>query len=371
MPEKSIHSSLRETFPRVNKKMWQRAAAYEIKGEDPFAQLAWNSEDDIAFLPYYDHSDAAHLEYLKKFQLAAGADPYAGSRKWLCVPRVSVKDEHQANKISLQHLSNGADGVLFYILSNTAVTSLLQQIEWPFCSLFFQADNLFFTTHLPAYIRQRASEASSFTGALFWETSPKKGEADFYFETTKKISSLGLVIRPSSSVLEVADALTQGVTLIERLKGVTDDETLFRSIAFSLSAGTIFFETIAKLKALRLLWYQVSQAYQIRRYQPSDLHLHVRAEAWTRKDFEPHGNMIRSTTAAMASVMGGCNSLTIEPQDEHNTTMNRVARNVSAVLREESHLDKVADPVAGSYASDIMVHEIARRAWTRFQSNMK
>lgn len=371
MPEKSIHSSLRETFPRVNKKMWQRTAASEIKGEDPFIQLAWNSEDDIAFSPYYDHHDVEHLAYLKKFQHAASVNSYAGPRKWLCVPRVSVTDEHQANKISLQHLTSGADGVLFHILSNTAVTPLLHQIEWPFCSLFFHADNTFFTTRLPAYITQHIKEAHAFTGALFWETSPKKGEVDFYFETAKKICSLGVVIEPSSSVLEVADALTQGVMLIERLKGVTDDETLLNSIAFSVPAGTIFFETIAKLKALRLLWYQVSQAYQIRRYQPSDLHIHARAGAFTKNDFEPHGNMIGSTTAAMASVMGGCDSLTVEPQDEHNSTMNRVARNVSAVLREESHLDKVADPVAGSYASDIMVHEIAARAWALFQSNMK
>src|ERR1044072_1159597 len=110
MPEKSIHSSLRETFPRVNKKMWQRAAASEIKGEDPFIQLAWNSEDDIAFSPYYDHHDVEHLAYLKKFQHAASVNSYAGPRKWLCVPRVSVNDDvHQANKISLQHLSSDAD----------------------------------------------------------------------------------------------------------------------------------------------------------------------------------------------------------------------------------------------------------------------
>jgi methylmalonyl-CoA mutase len=81
--------------------------------------------------------------------------------------------------------------------------------------------------------------------------------------------------------------------------------------------------------------------------------------------------MIKSTTAAMASVLGGCDALTILPEDENNTTMNRIARNVSAILREESHLNKVADPLAGSYSMDTMVDAISKKAWTLFQSNMK
>jgi methylmalonyl-CoA mutase len=371
MPEKSIHSSLRETFPRVNKKMWQGAAAQEVKGEDPFAQLAWKSKDNIVFLPYYDHHDTAPLEYLKKFQHAASENSYSGPKKWLCVPRISVQDEITANKTSLEHLSNGADGVLFHILSDTSASKLLHGIEWPFCSLFFHAHSSFLIENLPLYITQNNIDPQLLTGALFWDSSPKRSDVDFYLRTTQNLYSLGLVIQPSSSVQEIAEALTEGVRLVEKISDVTNDETLFRSISFSVPAGTLFFESVAKLKALRLLWYQVSQAYGIKSYKPSDLHIHVRSIAWIKENFEPHGNMIKSATAAMAAVMGGCDSLTVDPQDEHNSTMNRIARNVSAVLREESHLDKVADPLAGSYATDIMVHEIAHRAWTLFQSNMR
>jgi methylmalonyl-CoA mutase len=51
-----------------------------------------------------------------------------------------------------------------------------------------------------------------------------------------------------------------------------------------------------------------------------------------------------------------------------NSLMERMARNVSLILREESHLNKVADPVAGSYAIEMLTRELAREAWQRFQS---
>jgi methylmalonyl-CoA mutase len=142
-------------------------------------------------------------------------------------------------------------------------------------------------------------------------------------------------------------------------------------IAFSVPVDQNFFENIAKLKALRLLWYQVTQAYGLKNYKPSDLHIHAQSDVWVSKNFEPHGNMIKSTTAAMAAVFGGCDSLTILAQDEQNKTMSRIARNVSSVIREESYLNKVVDPLAGAYAVDKMTEEIAMKAWTSFQSAMK
>jgi methylmalonyl-CoA mutase len=69
----------------------------------------------------------------------------------------------------------------------------------------------------------------------------------------------------------------------------------------------------------------------------------------------------------MASVIGGANAISILPEDEKNLTMTRAARNISNLLREESHFDKVVDASAGSYAIDTMVDEFAQQAWELFQ----
>jgi methylmalonyl-CoA mutase len=81
--------------------------------------------------------------------------------------------------------------------------------------------------------------------------------------------------------------------------------------------------------------------------------------------------MIKNTAHALAAVLGGCNGLTICEEDEHNDMMNRVSLNVSNILKEESHLDTVSDPLAGSYALDKMVHEFAKAAWSVFQKKMQ
>ncbi len=47
--------------------------------------------------------------------------------------------------------------------------------------------------------------------------------------------------------------------------------------------------------------------------------------------------------------------------------MDRIARNVSNIIREESYLDKVADPLAGAYAVENMVDRLAQEAWKNFQ----
>jgi methylmalonyl-CoA mutase len=78
--------------------------------------------------------------------------------------------------------------------------------------------------------------------------------------------------------------------------------------------------------------------------------------------------MIKATTAAMAAIAGGCDSLTITPEDESHETMSRIAINVSTILREESHISKVADPTAGSYYIDSLTHQLSEKAWEKFQS---
>ncbi|MFZ6009577.1 MAG: methylmalonyl-CoA mutase family protein, partial [Bacteroidota bacterium] len=151
----------------------------------------------------------------------------------------------------------------------------------------------------------------------------------------------------------------------------TYDKTTIGNIAFSLPVGTNFFLEQAKFKAMRLLWFQVAHAYGVKDFKAGQLHIHARGETWTPGNYQPHGNMLKSTTSAMSAIMGGCDALTVLAEDENNAIMSRVARNVSNLLREESHLNKVADPMAGSYALENMVHQLAEQAWKKFQLNLQ
>jgi methylmalonyl-CoA mutase len=371
MSEKTIHTALIETFSKQGKDVWKQIATSELDGKDPFHELSWLSEDKIQFLPFYDKTDVEHLNYLKSFNLVSEQNSFLGNRKWLCLPQVKIVDEISANKTALEHLSLGADGIFF----NTSLSSeinffkLLDSIEWQYCTISFQlSENNLLPLSLSKYLN--SIDHLSITGSLFWETLPKKVEVKYFLENTPKFKSLGFKILGTTPVEQIVQALIGGVELMEEYKNVGTPENVFNSISFSLPSNVNFFEEISKLKALRIVWFQIAQAYGITTYKPSDLHIHSRSEPWGASAYQPHGNMLKETTCAIASILGGCSSLSIHPEDENNNMMNRVARNVSNILREESYLNKVTDPTAGVYAIDNMVHEMANKAWTIFQSRV-
>ncbi len=376
MPDSRIKELLKRSFPESNKQDWLRVAALEIQGKDPAVILSWENKDGLAFLPYYDHTDGKNLAYLKNFELSPSSDPYSGSRAWKNLPRVSVIDVEKSNLVARDHLANGADGIFFDlgILNVVDISRLLNKIDWPFCNVTFLAgSSAKLAQFIFAYIEKQKYDPALITGTIFWQSVPTDASAALQeFSSVPDFHALGIFVNSSSPVKEIAEALVKAVQLMDLLTGQgLSKEFIWRNINISLPSGIDFLLEIAKLKALRLLWYQVALAFEIDSYKTSDLKMHVRSIPWTQESFQPHGNLHKSTTSALSAILGGCDTLTVEPEDEFNPTMNRVARNVSSIIREESQLDMVADPTAGSYVIDSMVDKIAQAAWSQFQSETK
>ena len=135
-----------------------------------------------------------------------------------------------------------------------------------------------------------------------------------------------------------------------------------------LSADADQFLTLAKFRALRLLWAQVEQACGL---APKPLLISADT-AWrmlTQRD--PYVNMLRATGAVLSAGLGGANTITVLP---HTLALGlpdpfarRVARNTQLVLLEESNLAKVSDPAAGSGGIETLTGELGEAAWSLFQ----
>jgi methylmalonyl-CoA mutase len=80
--------------------------------------------------------------------------------------------------------------------------------------------------------------------------------------------------------------------------------------------------------------------------------------------------MLRTQTEAMSAILGGTDSLTVEPFDtvfrHPDEFSERIARNQQLILKEEAYFDKVADPSAGSYYIENLTNLIAENAWKLF-----
>jgi methylmalonyl-CoA mutase len=91
---------------------------------------------------------------------------------------------------------------------------------------------------------------------------------------------------------------------------------------------------------------------------------------WNQTLYDPHVNMLRGTTEAMSAILGGTDSLTVLPFDRPaggtDQLSRRIARNIQIILREESYLDKVIDPSAGSYYIENLTDTLIGGAWDLF-----
>jgi methylmalonyl-CoA mutase len=133
-----------------------------------------------------------------------------------------------------------------------------------------------------------------------------------------------------------------------------------QAVDFVFAVGSTYFFEIAKFRAFRLLWRQAMAAFG-RGAVP--MRLAVVTSRRNKSVLDPNTNLLRVTTEALSAVIGGCDSLTVEPFgfDQH------IARNVQLILQEESHLDVVADPAAGSYYVETLTDTLGRAAWKLFQ----
>ncbi len=137
-------------------------------------------------------------------------------------------------------------------------------------------------------------------------------------------------------------------------------------IEFRLAATDEQFPTIAKLRAVRRLWARMLELSGV----PEDrrqLVLHAVTSRPMMTKYDPWVNMLRTCVAAFAAGVGGADALTVLPFDARlgvpDGFARRVARNTSALLVEESHVAKVADPAGGAFAVEKLTDDLAVAGW--------
>ena len=121
------------------------------------------------------------------------------------------------------------------------------------------------------------------------------------------------------------------------------------SIGLVFSAGVNFFFEIAKLRAARLLWHELTK---------KSLYIEARTSLTDKSIYDPYTNLLRATTEAMSALIGGAAEVNVQPFGFRE----RLAENVDHILREEARLDDVIDPAAGSWYVEVLTASIADEA---------
>jgi methylmalonyl-CoA mutase len=190
----------------------------------------------------------------------------------------------------------------------------------------------------------------------------------------KTIGVCGLPFNNSgvSAVQELAFTLASAVEYMNEMiyRGLKVDDVAKR-IKFTFGVGSFYFMEIAKLRAARMLWSKILEAYGVAE-ENRKMFIHCRTTEFNQTYFDPYVNMLRTTTEAFSAIVGGADSMHTNPFDESfnpaDDLSRRIARNTQIILKEESHLDQVIDPAGGSYFVEKLTDDIATSTWKLFQT---
>ena len=139
-------------------------------------------------------------------------------------------------------------------------------------------------------------------------------------------------------------------------------------LSFFWNGHNNFFEEIAKFRASRRMWHTImTERFDAQDPKSAMLRFHTQTGGSTLTAQQPMNNIMRVTLQAMASVLGGTQSLHTNGYDEALSLPTeeaaRMALRTQQVIGYESGVADTPDPLAGSYFVESLTDEVERLAW--------
>jgi len=186
---------------------------------------------------------------------------------------------------------------------------------------------------------------------------------------TISISGYHMQEAGADAALEMAFTIADGLEYIRTAVDVAglDVDKVAPRLSFFWGIGMNFYTEIAKMRAARRLWADlVKERFNPKNEKSLLLRTHSQTSGYSLTEAQPMNNIIRTTIEAMASVLGGTQSLHTNAYDEAvglpTASSARVARNTQLIIQEETGICDVADPFGGSYMIESMTDEIYDKA---------
>ena len=322
-----------EAFEKPNLTDWKTQLIKELKSENSADPTAFENEvEELIFTDIYTPTTPI-LTFNKP-----------NSNDWKIGAEMQVVDIKLANQWALKQLNLGANALNFDVtqLEDLILSELLDGIETAYIYVYFTTIN----QEQSELIRSWFSNKSP----LFLHINTASNLVN-----TFQIDAIG-----GNAKQQLAFAFAQGKALLT--KNPTEP------IHFVFGIGSNFLLEIAKFRAFHILWNSIQTACET----------HVKTYVTAKTGFvnkslkDPYTNLLRQTTEGISAVVGVVDQLIIQPYDLLATTgsstfTERMAINISLILKEEAEINQWIDPLEGSIVLDNYTKTLADEAWRLFQ----
>ncbi|TYS57573.1 methylmalonyl-CoA mutase [Sutcliffiella horikoshii] len=378
------------SFPKVTMEEWVEQAEKALKGK-PVSKLNTVTYEGITRKPVYtenDRSELASKNLIEKSDWAVSQQLYASTSFEEMNAQLKLELESGLQSIRFATFPSTEPKALL-IKKPTDLKTLLKEISLDDIALQVHAgasattfinaliDSDIETKNLHGIIGADPVGELAATGKLSqpleqyyneMKSNIEWKENNAPFLKTVWVQSNAYHSGGANAVQELAVVMATAVEYLQQLmyRGLTIEEAS-QEIAFTFPVGSDFFMELSKLRAARVLWANIVEAFGGNE-RAQKMNVHATTSMFTKSNLDPYVNMLRSTTEAFSAAIGGADSINVDSyQQGKDAFSRRIARNTHYILKEESFLDKVVDPAAGSYYVENLTNQLADEAWKLFQ----
>jgi methylmalonyl-CoA mutase len=393
----SLKTSLKNDFPSISTQEWEDKIQVDLKGKDYNRALVWKSNENINIRPYYRSEDIKDLSYLT--DSSPNTFPFVKSAKknndWQVCQEIQVVDAKSANEKAKDVLNKGVTALSFDLQSKILKTDeewsqlldgiVLEAIHVHFKN-FHSSRFKYFFNYLKSQNVNLENVHGTFTVDFLGELTVSGFYQDKHIaDLVELISTYGKDLPKfkfvnvtgsnftnagASTVEELAFSLSMVVEYMNILteQGIEADQVA-KNVVIEFGIGSNYFMEIAKFRAARVLYANIMKEYGLDNCAQK---INTRAITgdWNKSVYDPHVNILRTTTEAMSATIAGVDTLIVKPFDstykQADDLSERVARNIQNLLKEESNFDKVIDPASGSYYIENITDSVINEAWNLF-----
>ncbi|MFC1990841.1 methylmalonyl-CoA mutase [Chloroflexota bacterium] len=193
-----------------------------------------------------------------------------------------------------------------------------------------------------------------------------------YVPQWNTISISGYHIREagSTAVQELAFTLADGIAYVQDVldRKKLDIDAFAPRLSFFFDSHMDFFEEVAKFRAARRMWAKIMRdRFKAKNPRSWWMRFHTQTAGCSLTHQQPHNNIVRTSTEALAAVLGGTQSLHTNSFDEEFALPTEFAATIALrtqqILAEETGVINTIDPLAGSYFVEALTSKIEEQAW--------
>lgn len=358
-------------FDALSKEAWLEKIENDLKGKKP--EELHKKWQDLEFVPFTDRTDLEQSSY-----------SFRDRGDWHVRQAFCFDPKENTNKRILHALNEGVNNLeLAGVASEDQLKEALKGVNPEYIRTDLKLDNWLNDGGLEAF--ESWAHKKSIEGS--WNYDPlnmllssgkfyRSQQEDMAFIDILRSSTLNefqwIEVDTATIHDQGAYASTEmaiGLAMFnEYLGNLEQTKTEAGKINFSIGLGVNYFLELAKVRSFRRLLHSVSREYGFE----GEFFIHARTGIWNYASYDRHNNLLRSCTEAMSGVIGGANAISILPFDitlkEDHHFASHLARMQQQMLAEESFMNKVMDPVSGSYFIETVSSELEEKAWSKFQT---